>query len=80
MDRSRDRLDAAFSKLNVPFWCFHDFDLASEGASVGESEENLRALKQRRHNSFDSGDGERFENRELDLAARFSLHASRKVT
>ncbi len=47
MDRSRDRLDAAFeffSKLNVPFWCFHDFDLASEGASVAESEENLRAM------------------------------------
>ena len=47
MDRSRDRLDAAFeffSKLNVPFWCFHDFDLASEGASVAASEENLRAL------------------------------------
>ncbi len=47
MDRSRDRLDAAFeffSKMNVPFWCFHDFDLAAEGASVGESEENLRAM------------------------------------
>lgn len=47
MDRSRDRLDAAFeffSKLNVPFWCFHDFDISSEGASVGESEENLRAM------------------------------------
>lgn len=47
MDRSRDRLDAAFeffSKLGVPFWCFHDFDLSSEGASVGESEENLRAM------------------------------------
>ncbi len=47
MARSRDRLDAAFeffSKLNVPFWCFHDFDLASEGASVGESEANLRDM------------------------------------
>jgi xylose isomerase len=47
MERSRERVDAAFeffSKLNVPFWCFHDFDLASEGASVRESEENLRAL------------------------------------
>ncbi len=47
MDRSRDRLDAAFeffSKLNVPFWCFHDFDLAGEGASVAESEANLRAM------------------------------------
>ena len=47
MDRSRDRADAAFeffSKLNVPFWCFHDFDLASEGASVAESEKNLQTM------------------------------------
>ena len=47
MDRSRDRVDAAFeffSKMNVPFWCFHDFDLASEGATVAESEKNLQAM------------------------------------
>jgi xylose isomerase len=46
-DRSRDRLDAAFeffTKLNVPFWCFHDFDLAWEGASVAESEKNLQTM------------------------------------
>ena len=47
MDRSRDRIDAAFeffTKLNVPFYCFHDFDLASEGESVTASEENLRSM------------------------------------
>ncbi len=47
MDRSRDRVDAAFeffSKMNVPFWCFHDFDLASEGADVAESEKNLQEM------------------------------------
>ncbi len=46
-DRARDRVDAAFeffSKLNVPFWCFHDFDLAFEGSTVSESEQNLRAM------------------------------------
>ena len=46
-DRSRARVDAAFeffTKLDVPFWCFHDFDLAWEGASVTESEQNLRAM------------------------------------
>lgn len=46
-DRSRDQVDAAFeffSKLNVPFWCFHDFDLAFEGSTVGESERNLQAM------------------------------------
>jgi xylose isomerase len=47
MDRSRDRVDAAFeffSKMNVPFWCFHDFDLAAEGSSVVESEKNLQEM------------------------------------
>lgn len=47
MGRSRQRIDAAFeffTKLNVPFYCFHDFDLASEGADVAESERNLEAM------------------------------------
>jgi xylose isomerase len=44
---ARDRLDAAFeffTKLGVPYWCFHDFDLAWEGASVAASEKNLAAM------------------------------------
>jgi xylose isomerase len=44
---SKDRMDAAFeffTKLNVPFWCFHDFDMAWEGASVPESEKNIQAM------------------------------------
>lgn len=47
MDRSRQRIDAAFeffTKLNVPYWCFHDFDIASEGNSVAESEKNLQEM------------------------------------
>ena len=47
MARARDRLDAAFeffTKLGVPYYCFHDRDLAPEGASVAESERNLAAL------------------------------------
>ena len=35
--RSTERMDAAFefsTKLGVPFWCFHDFDMGWEGASV----------------------------------------------
>jgi xylose isomerase len=47
MARARDRLDAAFefcTKLGVPFYCFHDRDLAPEGASVAESEANLAEL------------------------------------
>ena len=41
---AEDKLDAAFelfTKLGVPFWCFHDRDLAPEGTSVAESEKNL---------------------------------------
>ncbi|MEJ2273985.1 MAG: hypothetical protein P8Y01_05350, partial [Woeseiaceae bacterium] len=44
MDRSRDRVDAAFeffSKLNVPYWCFHDVDLSTEGDTVAQTEKNL---------------------------------------
>jgi xylose isomerase len=46
-ERGQDRVDAAFeffTKLNVPFWCFHDFDLATEGGSVAQSEKNLQAM------------------------------------
>lgn len=47
MSAARQRLDAAFeffTKLGVPYWCFHDFDLAPEGAGVAESEANLAAM------------------------------------
>lgn len=47
MDRARAKLDAAFelfTKLGVPYWCFHDRDIAPEGASVAESETNLQAI------------------------------------
>jgi xylose isomerase len=45
--RAEDRLDAAFeffTKLNVPFWCFHDFDLAAEASNVADSEKNLQTM------------------------------------
>jgi xylose isomerase len=40
-------MDAAFeffTKLGVPFYCFHDRDMAPEGNSVSESEKNLATL------------------------------------
>ncbi len=40
-------MDAAFefiSKLGVEYWCFHDRDLAPEGATIAESNQNLAAL------------------------------------
>jgi xylose isomerase len=47
MQSARNKLDAAFefvSKLAVPFYCFHDRDLAPEGNSIKESEKNLKEL------------------------------------
>ena len=47
MDRAREKLDAAFefaTKLGVPFYCFHDRDMAPAGATVGESEKNLQVM------------------------------------
>ncbi|MGH8221688.1 MAG: xylose isomerase [Woeseiaceae bacterium] len=45
--RAEDKMDAAFeffSKLGAPFYCFHDRDMAPEGATVAESEENLKRM------------------------------------
>lgn len=47
MAAARQRLDAAFeffTKLGVPYYCFHDRDLAPEGDSIAASEANLQAL------------------------------------
>ncbi len=47
LEQAKCRIDAAFeffSKLGVPYYCFHDRDLAPEGSSVGKSEENLQTL------------------------------------
>ena len=42
-----EKMNAAFeffTKLNVPYWCFHDFDMAWEGDSVAESEKNMQTV------------------------------------
>jgi xylose isomerase len=47
MAAAEDKLDAAFeffSKMGVPFFCFHDRDIAPEGSSVLESERNLQRM------------------------------------
>ncbi|MCU0261585.1 MAG: xylose isomerase [Ilumatobacteraceae bacterium] len=44
------KMDAAFeffTKLGVPFWCFHDFDIAPEGATFAESSANLERMVER---------------------------------
>lgn len=47
MEKACDRMDAAFeffTKLGVPYYCFHDRDMAPEGNTVEESEANLQKL------------------------------------
>jgi xylose isomerase len=47
MAAAEDKLDAAFeffTKLGVPYYCFHDRDVAPEGGTVAESEGNLRHM------------------------------------
>ncbi len=45
--RAKDKMDAAFefiTKLNVPYYCFHDVDLVDEGANIGEYESRMQAI------------------------------------
>jgi xylose isomerase len=46
MQRNRDRMDAAFefmTKIGIPFWCFHDTDIAGDG-TVAEIEQRLAKM------------------------------------
>ena len=41
------RMDAAFEffqKIEAPFWCFHDRDIAPEGSTLAQSNKNLAAI------------------------------------
>lgn len=45
--KGKQKMDAAFefiTKMGIPFYCFHDFDLVGEGKSIAESDNNLQAL------------------------------------
>ena len=47
MDRAKDTLEAAFefvTKLGVQYYCFHDRDIAPEGATFSESVRNLQEM------------------------------------
>ena len=44
IQQAKDKMDAAFefiTKIGAPYFCFHDFDLISEGATLTESEKRL---------------------------------------
>lgn len=47
MDMARHKADAAFEffqKLSVPYYCFHDTDVAPEGSNLNEYRENLARM------------------------------------
>ncbi|MFC7062940.1 xylose isomerase [Halobacillus seohaensis] len=47
MDLAKARVEAAFEffeKLNVPYFCFHDVDIAPEGNNLAESNKNLDTI------------------------------------
>ncbi|MCR9288794.1 MAG: xylose isomerase [Bacteroidetes bacterium] len=42
--RARDKMDAAFefiTKMGIPYYCFHDYDLIDEGETLKESKKRL---------------------------------------
>jgi len=47
MDLAKARVDASFEfyeKMDVPFFCFHDIDIAPEGSNLRESNQNLDVI------------------------------------
>lgn len=47
LDLAKARVEAAFEffeKLNIPYFCFHDVDIAPEGASLKETNANLDTI------------------------------------
>ena len=47
VSRAKNKMDAAFefmTKIGIPFYCFHDFDLIEEGNTIAESEKRLQTI------------------------------------
>lgn len=47
VENGKDRMDAAFeftTKIGMPFYCFHDFDLVKEGSSLSETDRRLNTM------------------------------------
>ncbi len=47
MGRATAKMDAAFefiTKIGIPFYCFHDFDLVEEGATIAESDARVQSI------------------------------------
>lgn len=47
VERAKDKMDAAFefiTKMNLPYYCFHDVDVVDYGTDIAENERRLQAL------------------------------------
>ncbi|MDQ3394347.1 MAG: xylose isomerase [Bacteroidota bacterium] len=47
IERAKDKMDAAFefiTKMNIPFYCFHDLDVVDYGNDIKENDFRLQAL------------------------------------
>lgn len=47
LQQAYDKMDAAFefiTKIGIPYYCFHDFDLVQEGPTLRESERRLQKI------------------------------------
>lgn len=47
IERAKDKMDAAFeflTKMNLPYYCFHDVDVVDYGNDVAENERRLQTL------------------------------------
>lgn len=47
LEQAKDKMDAGFefiTKLGLPYYCFHDFDLIAEGATLAESQKRMEAI------------------------------------
>jgi xylose isomerase len=45
--RMKSKMDAAFeffTKINAPFWCFHDIDMIEDSENIGEYERRMQSL------------------------------------
>src|SRR5215204_2279641 len=47
IEKAKDKMDGAFefiTKMNIPYYCFHDVDVVSYGSDIVENERRLMAL------------------------------------
>lgn len=47
IQRAKQKMDAAFefiTKIDAPYYCFHDFDLIDEGPTLAQSEQRLQTI------------------------------------